>query len=184
MKGAATSQIFYTKFASKKERLALLKLKVAEIARKDLVLCGTSDSLLLVANLMLDRKVGSVLVKSAHDVVGIVTKNDLLRAYLSGRTWKETTVDAVMSHPVATCNADDTIDEALREFENTRYSRLGVKDKSGKIIGVAKMKILERFQLISANYDMVRRQREASVWKRIDRRLRKAHIRASEAAGK
>lgn len=150
-----------------------MKLKVADIARKDLVLCRTSDSLLLVANLMLDRKVGSVLVESTHDVVGIMTKNDLLRAYLSGRTWKETTVDAVMSHPVATCNADDTIDEALHKFENTRYSRLAVKDKTGKIIGVAKRKILERFQLISANYDMTRRRTEASIWRRMDRRLKK-----------
>jgi CBS domain-containing protein len=179
-----TSQIFYTKFVSKKKGPALVKLTVAEIARKDLVLCRASDSLLLVANLMLDRKVGSVLVESAHDVVGIVTKNDLLRTCLSGRTWNKTTVDAVMSHPVATCNADDTIDEALHKFENTRYSRLAVKDKTGKIIGVAKMKILERFQLMSANYDMVRRRREASIWKRMDRRLRKSRIRASEAAGK
>jgi len=47
-----------------------VNLKVIEIARKDLVLCRTSDSLLLVANLMLDRNVGSVLVENGHDVLG------------------------------------------------------------------------------------------------------------------
>lgn len=140
-----------------------MNLKVVEIARKDLVLCRTSDSLSLVANLMLDRNVGSVLVESGHDVVGIVTKNDLLRAYLSGRSWKETAADVVMSHPVATCDADDTIDEALHKFKNTRYSRLAVKDKTGKIVGVVKRKIVERFMLVSAGYDIVRRQMEASI---------------------
>lgn len=140
-----------------------MNLKVLEIARKDLVVCRTSDSLLLVANLMLDRNVGSVLVESGHDVVGIVTKNNLLRANLSGRSWKETTADAVMSHPVATCDADDTIDEALHKFQNTRYSRLAVKDKTGKIVGVAKRKIAERFLLVSAGYDIVRRQIDASI---------------------
>jgi len=156
-------------------------LKVVEIARKDLVLCGTSDSLLLVANLMLDRNVGSVLVQSDHEIVGIVTKNDLLRANLSGRSWKETTADIVMSHPVATCEGDDTIDEALHKFQNTRYSRLAVKDKTGRIVGVAKRKIVERFLLVSAGYDMVRRQIEGSIPTRpragrSDRRLRKSRI--------
>lgn len=177
----------YTKFESKKERPAPVNLKVIEIARKDLMLCRTSDNLLLVANLMLDRNVGSVLVENDHDVVGIVTKNDLLRAYLSGRPWKETTADVVMSHPVATCDADDTIDEALHKFQNTRYSRLAVKDKTGKIVGVAKRKIVERFLLVSAGYDIVRRQMEASIPTRPragrpDRRLRKSRIQASEVA--
>jgi len=163
-----------------------VKLKVVELARKDLVLCSASDSLLLVANLMLDRNVGSVLVESGHDVVGIVTKNDLLRAYLSGRSWKETTAAVLMSHPVATCDADDTIDEALHKFQNTRYSRLAVKDKTGKIVGVAKRKIVERFLLVSAGYDMVRRQIEANIptgpRAKSPRRLRKSRIQASEVA--
>jgi len=177
----------YTKFESKKERLAPVDLKVVEIARKDLVLCTTSDSLFLVANLMLDRNVGSVLVESGQDVVGIVTKNDLLRAYLAGRPWKETAADAVMSHPVATCDADDTIDEALHKFQNTGYSRLAVKDETGKIVGVAKRKIVERFRLVSAGYDIVRRQMEASASTRpragrSDRTPRKSRTQASEAA--
>lgn len=172
----------YTKFESKKERLAPVDLKVVEIARKDLVLCRTSDCLLLVANLMLDRNVGSVLVESGHDVVGIVTKNDLLRTYLSGRSWKETTADVVMSHPVATCDADDTIDGALHKFQNTRYSRLAVKGRTGKIVGVAKRKVVERFLLVSAGYDIVRRQIARPRAGRPDRRLRKSRIQASEVA--
>ena len=150
----------YIEFENNKERLAPVNFKVAEIARKDLVLCKTSDSLLLVANLMLDRNVGSVLVEKDHDIVGIVTKNDLLRAYLSGRSWKETAADIVMSHPVETCDIDDTVDEALHKFRNTGRSRLAVKDKTGKIVAVAKRKIVERFVLVSAGYDTVRKQME------------------------
>ena len=157
----------YTKFGSKKERLAPVNLKVVEIARKGLVLCRTSDNLLLVANLMLDRNVGSVLVESGHDVVGIVTKNDLLRGYLSGRSWKETTADVVMSHPVATCNDDDTIDEALHKFQNTHYSRLAVKDKTGKIVAVVKKKIVERFLRVYAAQDIVRKRMDTNITPRL-----------------
>jgi len=140
-----------------------LTLNVLEIARKDLVICKTSDTLLLVANAMLSRNVGSVLVESGDDIVGIVTKNDLLRANLSGRLWKETTAESVMSHPVAICNADDTVDEALDKFQNTHYSRLAVRDKTGRIVAVVKRKIVERFARVSTAYDIVRRRAEAST---------------------
>lgn len=140
-----------------------MTLNVLEIARKDLVICKTSDTLLLVANAMLSRNVGSVLVESGDDIVGIVTKNDLLRANLSGRLWKETTAESVMSHPVAICNADDTVDEALDKFQNTHYSRLAVRDKTGRIVAVVKRKIVERFARVSTAYDIVRRRAEAST---------------------
>ena len=138
-------------------------LNVLEIARKDLVVCETSDSLLSVANAMLSRNVGSVLVEDGRDIVGIVTKNDLLRAYLSGKSWKDTAAQTVMSHPVATCNAEDTIDAALEKFQNTRYSRLAVKDMTGKIVAVVKRKIVERFVRVSAAHDIVSRRARASA---------------------
>ena len=144
-----------------------MSLNVLDIARKDLVVCKTSDDLLSVANLMLSRNVGSVLVESGHGVVGIVTKSDLLRAYISGKSWKETTVDVVMSHPVATCNDDDTIDEALHKFQNTHYSRLAVKDKTGKIVAVVRRKIVERFLLVSAAHDIVRRRMDTNITPRL-----------------
>ena len=144
-----------------------MSLNVLDIARKDLVVCKTSDDLLSVANLMLSRNVGSVLVESGHDVVGIVTKNDLLRACISGRSWKETPAKVVMSHPVATCNDDDTIDEALHKFQNTHYSRLAVKDKTGKIVAVVKKKIVERFLRVYAAHDIVRRRIETNIPRRV-----------------
>lgn len=146
-----------------------MSLNILEIARKDLVLCKTSDNLVSVANAMLSKNVGSVLVESGHGVVGIVTKNDLLRAYLSGRLWKETTAETVMSQPVATCNAEDTMTEALEKFQNTHYSRLAVSDKTGKTVAVVKRKIVERFVRLSTAHEIVRRRREANVLTRSHR---------------
>lgn len=140
-----------------------MTLNVLEIARKDLVLCKRSDNLLSVANAMLSKNVGSVLVENGPQIVGIVTKNDLLRAYLSGKSWKETPAESVMSHPVAACDAQDTISQALEKFQNTHYSRLAVKDKTGKIIAVVKRKIVERFVRVSAAQELVGRRMRADV---------------------
>jgi len=142
---------------------ANMTLNVLEIARKDLVLCKKSDSLMCVANAMLSRNVGSVLVENVSGIVGIVTKNDLLRAYLSGKSWKETSAERVMSHPVATCDAQDTINQALEKFQNTHYSRLAVKDNTGKIVAVVKRKIVERFVRVSTAQELVGRRMRADV---------------------
>ena len=125
--------------------------------------CRPWDSLLSVADAMLRRNVGSVLVESGGDIVGIVTKNDLLRANISGRSWNNTTAESVMSHPVATCNADDTINQALDQFQNANYSRLPVRDRTGKIVAVVKRKIMERFMRVSTAYDLVSRRAKASA---------------------
>lgn len=143
-----------------------MPLNVLDVARKDMVVCGTSVNLLSVANAMLSRNVGSVLVERGHEIAGIVTKNDLLRAYLSGRSWKDTTAESVMSHPVASCNADDTIDEALNKFQNTHYSRLAVRNETGKIVAVVKKKIVERFVRVSAAHDIVSRRVRADAHSR------------------
>lgn len=153
----------YTKFHRIQTGARSTTLSALDIARKDLVVCKTSDNLLSVANAMVSRNVGSVLVDDGHDIVGIITKNDLLRAYLSGKSWKDTAALSVMSHPVATCNAEDTIDAALEKFQNTHYSRLAVKDKTGKIVAVVKRKIVERFIRVSAAHDIVSRRARASA---------------------
>lgn len=145
----------------------LTPLKVLDIARKDLVICKTSDDLLSVANAMLSRNVGSVLVERGREIAGIVTKNDLLRAYLSGRPWKDTAAESVMSYPVASCNGNDAIDEALDKFQNTHYSRLAVRNETGKIVAVVKRKIVERFVRVSAAQDIVSRRVRADARSRL-----------------
>lgn len=135
-----------------------MSLNVLEIARKDLVICNPSDKLASLASVMVKRNVGSVLIEKSNEIVGIVTKNDLIRAFLSGRSWEHTDADGVMSQPVATCNAEDTINEALDKFQNTHYSRLAVRDKTGKIVGVMKRKIVERFVRVSTAHDLASRR--------------------------
>ena len=133
-----------------------LPLTVDEIARHNLITCNPEDSLLDVAKLMLKHNVGSVLVNEKGKIVGIITKNDLLRQIVAGKNLEKTRAGEVMSHPVASCNKTDTIEEALKKFQN--YSRLAVKDENGNIVGIVKKKIAERFAQVSLAYDFVKRR--------------------------
>jgi CBS domain-containing protein len=106
---------------------------------------------------MLKHNVGSVLVEdSQREIVGIVTKNDILRQMIAGKNLKTTQAGDIMSYPVASCNRTDTLEEALRKFGN--YSRLVVKAEDGKVVGVAKKKIVERFANVSLAYDFIQRR--------------------------
>ena len=133
-----------------------MPLTVDEIARHSLVTCRVSDDSRDIARLMLEQNVGSVLVEEGGRVVGIITKNDLLRQIISGKSLEEK-AEYVMSHSVASCNKTDAISEALEKFQG--HSRLVIKDEKGKVIGVVKKKIAERFARTSLAYDFVHRHR-------------------------
>lgn len=133
-----------------------MPLTVDEVARHSLVTCNPGENMIEVAYLMLKNNVGSVLVENAGEIQGIITKNDVLRQITAGKDLKTTKAEDVMSHPVASCSRTDTIEEALRKFGN--YSRLMVKAEDGKVVGVAKKKIVERFANVSLAYDFVQRR--------------------------
>jgi len=134
-----------------------MSLTVDEIARHTLVTCGINDDLTEISKIMLKQNVGSVLVMDMKkEVVGIITKNDVLRQLIAGRNLKTTVAKDVMSHPVAFCNRTDTVEEALKKFQD--YSRLAVKGEDGKIVGVVKKKIVERFAQVSLAYNFVQRR--------------------------
>jgi len=134
-----------------------MPLIVDEVARRTLITCNPNSSMFEVAKLMLEHNVGSVLVKdSGEEIIGIITKNDILRQLIAGKDLKSIIAKNVMSHPVASCNKTDTIEDALKKFGN--YSRLVVKDETGKVVGVAKKKIVERFATVSLAYDFVQRR--------------------------
>lgn len=132
-------------------------LRASDIMREKIVTCYEDHTVADAAEIMLKEGVGSVLVKKGAEVVGIVTKNDILRSVLGGKDVHKTYVREIMSSPVETCDADDTLEEILRKFEGTKYSRLVVK-KNGKIVGVVRRKIAERFMKVSVAHDLVSRR--------------------------
>jgi len=93
--------------------------------------------------------------ENSKRVVGIIMKNDLLRRIIAGKSLEKIKAGDEMSHPVASCNKTDTIEDALKKFRD--YSRLAVKDEEGKVVGVVKKKIAERFAQVSLTYEFHRR---------------------------
>lgn len=78
------------------------------------------------AQLMEETGVGSLAVLDGSDLVGIVTDRDLVRRALARNVPSDARVDAVMSSPVVTVDADADLHEAFALFRTHGVRRLAV----------------------------------------------------------
>ncbi|HXC58702.1 MAG TPA: CBS domain-containing protein [Steroidobacteraceae bacterium] len=85
---------------------------------------------------MADNHVGALLVLEGQQIVGIVSERDYARkVILLGRSSATTAVRDIMSSPVFTIGAEETVDDAMRLMTERRIRHLPVL-RSGKLIGV------------------------------------------------
>lgn len=95
-------------------------------------------SALDVAKLMIKNRVGSVvLVDDYEKPVGIVTERDLLRKVSASiKPAKSITVKSIMSSPVITIRAYDSIETAAAVMAKNKIKRLVVVEQDGSLAGV------------------------------------------------
>ena len=95
-------------------------------------------SALDVAKLMVKNKVGSVvLVDGNEKPVGIVTERDILKKVsASGKMAKDVAAKDIMSSPVITIKAYDSIETAAAVMAKNKIKRLVVVEQDGSLAGV------------------------------------------------
>ena len=114
---------------------------VSEImSPKKMIVTGIkpNPSALDVTNLMIKNKVGSVvLVDGNGKPVGIVTERDLLKKVsTSSKLAKSIAAKTIMSSPVITINAIDSIETAAAVMAKNKIKRLVVVEQDGSLAGV------------------------------------------------
>jgi CBS domain-containing protein len=114
--------------------------KCNEVMTKDLVCCLPNDSVAKAAELMQSGNIGSIpVIENVQNqkLVGIVTDRDLaLKIVAQGRDAKSTKVEAVMTHKVVTCRANDDLQKALDAMAEHQLRRIPVVDNENKIVGI------------------------------------------------
>jgi len=114
--------------------------KCNEIMTKNPVCCLPDSRVAEAADLMKSKNIGSIPVienEQTKKLVGIVTDRDLaLRIVAEGRDPKSTKVEAVMTHKVVTCRADDDLQTALDAMAEHQLRRIPVVDNDNKVVGI------------------------------------------------
>jgi len=130
-----------------------MEITVSSIMRSKLVTCDSTCNLRRVAQKIIDEDAGSVLIKHEEEIAGMITEKDLLRAVIKNKDFETTKAKEVMSSPLDSCDADDSLEKCMELFEKTKRTRLVVK-REGKIVGVIRRKILERFLKTAKRYSL------------------------------
>lgn len=102
----------------------------------------SNASILAAAQLMHEKRIGSLLTIEAGEIVGIVTERDLVRKGLaSSRDAGNTHVSAVMSSPLLSIDVNRTIRDASKAMAEQGVRHLAVTE-NGKIVGVLSVRDL------------------------------------------
>lgn len=114
--------------------------KCNDVMTKNPVCCLPNDSVAKAAELMQSKNIGSIPVienEQSQKLVGIVTDRDLaLKIVGEVRDPKTTKVEAVMTHKVVTCHADDDLQQALDAMAEHQLRRIPVVDNDNKVVGI------------------------------------------------
>lgn len=106
-----------------------LSEKVSQIMTSEVAVVSESASVKEAAELMASKDISCLVAVRDKEVVGIFTERDLLtRVVAPKRNPAQTTVQEVMSSPVATIPSDYSVSSASKLLEKTKIRRLVIMD--------------------------------------------------------
>ena len=97
---------------------------------------SAGQSVLSAAQLMNDRRIGSVVVTKGDSVVGIFTERDILTRIVAEKRDPVTTeVGDVMTSPCAVCSPEDELDQCQAIMTEKRIRHIPVVSE-GRLVGI------------------------------------------------
>ncbi len=94
---------------SKEQELSIQKTtKIEKIMSASVVSLDFSKTAAHAADLMTEKKVGSIVVTKNGDPLGLVTERDLIRRY-----FRNTTLENLASRPLITADYNTTVEQAV-----------------------------------------------------------------------
>ena len=115
---------------------------------RDLLTVSPGDSLSEVAQRMVDRDVGAVLVMDGSDLAGILTERDVLRAVAAG-VEEKTVVSDWMTRDPETMAPEDTTQQAAVLMIHGGFRHLPLVE-GGDVVGMLSIRDLMRVVLDNA----------------------------------
>ena len=116
-------------------------MHISDICTHDVVQIATDAPLNEAAEIMRKRHVGALVVTEQPNgeriPVGIITDRDIVLAVVAhGVAPESLTAGDVMTHPLATCRADEDLFDAIQTMRERGVRRLPVLNASGGLAGM------------------------------------------------
>jgi CBS domain-containing protein len=110
-------------------------IKVSDAMTKNPVIISAEETILNCAKLMLERRVGSVLITHDELLEGIITEKDVVRVMAKGLDPNETTVGEIMNKRLRTTEPGEEIEKVMHHMHKNKVRRLPVLF-DGKLAGI------------------------------------------------
>jgi CBS domain-containing protein len=112
-------------------------MEVQDIMTKEFEIVSSNDNILQAAKRMKALNVGILPVKDGNKITGIVTDRDIvIRALAENKEPKNVKIKDIMSPKIASCSADDSIEEAASIMKEKQVRRLIVLDNQNMPVGI------------------------------------------------
>lgn len=117
-------------------------IPLAVLMSRDIQKVPEEVTLFEASKIMRNRKIGSLFVEKAQDLVGIVSETDFVRrAMAEGADPTKTKVGSVMSSPIITIDIQKSGMEANELMSDRNIRHLAVTE-NGKIVGIISVRDL------------------------------------------
>jgi len=110
------------------------ELTIAEVMTRDPLTLPINMSMRDALDLIGKNKISGAPVARDHELLGILSTEDLIRSLRDGRIDRKVT--EYMTHEVITVRDTDQVVEALKIFARTKIGRLPVVDADNLLIGI------------------------------------------------
>lgn len=128
---------------SKEQELSIQKTtKIEKIMSASVVSLDFSKTAAHAADLMTEKKVGSIVVTKNGDPFGLVTERDLIRRY-----FRNTTLENLASRPLITADYNTTVEQAVEIMLKNNVRKLPIIDENKGIAGIVTVTDLALFLL-------------------------------------
>jgi CBS domain-containing protein len=117
--------------------MAIVVKNMLDAKGRDVVTVGPDKTLLEVAGILNDKKIGAVVVTGMEGrIAGIFTERDLVRAIAGkGAAVLDQPVKSAMTTSVQRCKDETTVDELMGMMSSGRFRHVPV-EQDGKLAGI------------------------------------------------
>ena len=113
----------------------MIEIKVKDIMRKDVFVLSKEATIKDALDLMLENKIGSVIVLEKEKPLGIVTERDILKKVLGEKISLEESVSKIMSSPIICISSKESVEKAAEIMTENKIKRLPVIENE-KLVGI------------------------------------------------
>ena len=112
------------------------EMRIGDCMSKGVITLDEKKTVLEAAKLLCEKNIGSIIITSGGDAVGIITERDIIQKVVSKQKHpKDEKVSQIMSKPLKAIEASQTIEDAALAMRQHNIKRLPVLDE-GNLVGI------------------------------------------------